>query len=139
MDRDDPLELAFQVDRFMRRLNARVHAKAPVFDKERVGPIGGMVLMTIAEVQPATMQQIAAMMGRDKAQMSRTIAMLERRKLVIRTANAADQRSTLLNLTQDGEDFVVSIKHVVGGVLSELLEPLSESERAEMRRLLGKT
>ena len=48
----DPFELAVQVDRLMRRMNAGIEARAPLFDTDRVGPIGGMILLTIAEVQP---------------------------------------------------------------------------------------
>ncbi|MEL6530410.1 MAG: MarR family transcriptional regulator [Pseudomonadota bacterium] len=136
---DDPLEFAFQVDRFMRRLNARVHAQAPEFDREKVGPIGGMILMTLAEVQPAPMQRISAMMGRDKAQLSRMFSSLERKELVVRSANSADLRSSLLSLTPKGEELVVAIKGAVGGAIGELLDPLNDEERAEMLRLLAKT
>lgn len=139
MGGDNSLEMAFQVDRFMRRLNARVHAQAPIFDEDRIGPIGGMILMTLAEVQPAPMQQIVSMMGRDKAQLSRMFSNLERRDLVTRTANPNDQRSSLLSLTTKGEEFVVTIKGVVAGAIEELLDPLSIAERAEMLRLMTKT
>lgn len=139
MDAEEPLELAFQVDRFMRRLNARVHSQAPVFDTERVGPIGGMILLTLAEVQPAPMNQIVMMMGRDKAQLSRMFTNLERRGLVSRSENETDQRSSLLSLTAEGEGFVETIKHVVAGAITELLEPLSAHERARLLKLLAKT
>lgn len=139
MTGEDPLEFAFQVDRFMRRLNARVHSRAPTFDKDRVGPIGGMIMMTLAEVQPAPMQQIVDSLGRDKAQLSRMFANLERRGLVKRCANDADQRSSLLSLTAEGEDFVISIKHAVIEAVGELIEPLSSQERAQLLQLLAKT
>ena len=139
MAEDTQFELAFQIDRLMRRINARVHAQAPIFDSDRIGPIGGMVLMTLSEVQPAPMQQIATMMGRDKAQLSRLFKSLERRELVVRSANTDDQRSTLLRLTPKGESFVVTIKQVVGEAVEELLAPLSAGEREEMLRLLSLT
>ena len=137
---DEPqFALALQIDRLMRRLNARVHAQAPLFDTEKIGPIGGMVLMTLSEAQPAPMQRIAELMGRDKAQLSRLFANLERRELVQRIANEADQRSRLLSLTPRGEAFVRRIKSVVKGALEEILEPLSESEKGERLRLLSRT
>ncbi|MEL7199811.1 MAG: MarR family transcriptional regulator [Pseudomonadota bacterium] len=140
MDHDDEsLELAFQVDRFMRRLNARVHSQAPAFDAERVGPIGGMILLTLAEVQPAPMTQIVTMMGRDKAQLSRMFSNLEGRGLVSRSENRTDQRSSLLSLTAEGEDFVKTIKQVVASAIGELLEPLSAQERSMLLKLLVKT
>lgn len=132
-------DFAFEVDRFMRRLNARVHAQSPSFDTEGVGPIGGMILMALAEAQPAPMQRIATMMGRDKAQLSRMFSRLERDGLVARAANEEDQRSSLLSLTPKGEDFVDRIKSVVGEAVEDLTEPLSSEERAELLRLLAKT
>ena len=139
MDDGDPLEMAFQVDRFMRRLNARVHSQAPIFDKDRIGPIGGMILLTLAEVQPAPMNQIVTMMARDKSQLSRIFSNLERRGLVTRSANEADQRSSLLSLTDEGEAFVETIKQVVAGSIGELLEPLDAKERQTLLALLAKT
>ncbi|MEM7702579.1 MAG: MarR family transcriptional regulator [Pseudomonadota bacterium] len=136
---DDTTALAFQVDRFMRRMNARVHAQAPLFDAERIGPIGGMILMALSEVQPAQMQRIATMIGRDKAQLSRMFTNLERHDLVVRSANEADQRSSLLSLTAKGEEFVTRIKAVLGDAVHELIEPLTPDERAELLRLLTKT
>jgi len=135
----DPLEFAFQIDRFMRRMNARIHAQAPTFDTDRIGPIGGMLLMTLSEVQPAPMQRIVELMGRDKAQLSRMFSRLERDELISRSANAEDQRSSLLQLTPKGEAFVTKIKGVVGGAIEELVEPLEASESEELLRLLSKT
>lgn len=134
----DPFEMAYQVDRLMRRMNAGIEARAPLFDTERVGPIGGMVLLTIAEHQPLTMQAIAEAMARDKGQLSRTISMLERRELVIRRPNPADQRSALLELSDKGSDVVAVIKQTLNEVLGGILEPLSEAERVQLLSLLGK-
>ena len=138
MARSDPYELAYQIDRLMRRMNAGVVSRAPHFDKERVGPIGGMILLTIAEVEPAPMQQIADMMARNKAQLSRTIGSLERRGLVMRLANDADRRSTLLQLTPDGHDLVRRIKAALTEVLGEILAPLEADEHAALLTFLQK-
>ncbi|MEM1052858.1 MAG: MarR family transcriptional regulator [Pseudomonadota bacterium] len=132
------MELALQIDRLMRRLNARIHVQAPQFDQHNIGPIGGMILLTLAEVQPASIQTISQLMGRDKGQLSRLFSNLERRDLVLRINNPADQRSHLLRLTPGGEEFVISVKQVLDGAVHELLAPLDEAEKAEMVRLLEK-
>lgn len=138
MTEDISYELALQVDRFMRRMNAGVHARAPLFDTDRIGPIGGMILMTLAELEPAPMQQLADTMRRDKAQLSRTISMLERRDLVTRSPNPADQRSNLLSLTDKGTSFVEEIKRVLSEVIDDLLKPLDMVERKTMLGLLSR-
>ncbi len=138
MSEHDPLELAFEVDRLMRRMNAGIETRAPIFDTDRIGPVGGMILLTIAEVQPVAMQEISLMMARDKGQLSRAISLLERRGLVARAPNKLDQRSTLLNLTLKGEQLVGAIKTNLDEVLSELLAPLNEAERGQLLTLLKK-
>lgn len=131
-----PFELAFQVDRLMRRLNAGIEARAPEFDTERVGPIGGMILLTIAEVQPVPMQVVADIMARDKGQLSRTVSTLERRGLINREPNMADQRSSLLRLTSKGDTLVDAIKGALTEVLGNVLDPLTDDERTELLQML---
>lgn len=138
MSEHDPFELAFEVDRLMRRMNAGIEARAPSFDTERIGPIGGMILLSISEVQPVAMQEIARMMARNKGQLSRTISVLERRGLVARSPNEQDQRSTLVTLTKQGEQMVGAIKTNLDEVLADLLTPLSPAERDQLLLLLKK-
>lgn len=135
----DPYELAYQIDRLMRRMNAGIEARAPIFDTDRIGPIGGMVLLTLADIQPVAMQRIVEVMARDKAQISRTLAMLERRELIAKSANTEDARSSLLSLTDKGAGFVEQIKATLDTVLSEILEPLSAEEQIQLLALLAKT
>ena len=45
------IELALQIDRLMRRIHAELHPRANDFDHEGVGPIGGMLLLTIGEAK----------------------------------------------------------------------------------------
>lgn len=134
----DPYAMAYQIDRLMRRMNAGVEARAPIFDTDRIGPIGGMILLTIAELQPTTMQRVAETMARDKAQLSRTISSLERRGLVARATNEDDQRSMLLSLTDKGDGFVGVIKRNLSEVLSGILEPLDDGERELLLGMLSK-
>ena len=138
MPTDDPYELAYQIDRLMRRMNAGITARAPRFDPDRIGPIGGMILLTLADLEPVTMQRVADMMARDKAQLSRTISVLERRGLIERSAHGSDKRSSLLSLTSSGAKFVETIKHSLTDVLDDVLAPLSEPERRQLLALLEK-
>lgn len=131
-------ELATQIDRLMRRLNAGVAARAPLFDPERIGPIGGMILLTIADLQPVPLQRIADAMARDKAQLSRMISNLERRGLITRAPCKQDKRSLLLSLTREGEAFVDTIKRTLTEVLGDILEPLGADEQSQLMALLVK-
>ena len=85
------------------------------------------------------MQRIVEVMARDKAQISRTLAMLERRELVAKSANKEDARSSLLSLTDKGAGFVEHIKATLDTVLSGILDPLSAEEQTQLLALLAKT
>ncbi|MEO0872309.1 MAG: MarR family transcriptional regulator [Pseudomonadota bacterium] len=135
---NDAYELATQIDRLMRRMNAGVAARAPLFDPERIGPIGGMILLTIADMQPVPLQRVADAMARDKAQLSRMISNLERRGLITRAPCEEDKRSLLLSLTDKGEAFVLEIKRTLSEVLGAILEPLDAHEQAQLMALLVK-
>ncbi|MEO0464721.1 MAG: winged helix DNA-binding protein [Pseudomonadota bacterium] len=132
----DPIELAFQTDRLMRRVNAGISQRAPHFDPERIGPIGGMILLTIAEVQPVPLQAVADLMARDKAQLSRAISSLERRDYLRKVPNCQDQRSSLLSLTAKGEALVAEIKKELSRVLDDIFAPLTSEQRDQMLALL---
>ena len=122
----------------MRRLHAGIHAKAPDFDPERVGPLGGMVLMAISDDQPISIQTLTRQLARDKAQMTRLIQTLEGKGFLARTASSEDARVSLLTLTDKGEALVAAIKVVVSETLDEVLGPVSEAERTVLMKVLGR-
>ncbi|MEL6801822.1 MAG: hypothetical protein AAFO80_18280 [Pseudomonadota bacterium] len=65
------IEIGQLVDRFMRHIHADLGRKAPTFDKERVGPAGGMVLMALADQEPVAIHKLLRSIARDKAQITR--------------------------------------------------------------------
>ncbi|MEO1038903.1 MAG: MarR family transcriptional regulator [Pseudomonadota bacterium] len=132
----DPYELAYEIDRLMRRIAAGTHAKAPEFDPERVGPLGGMVLLAIADAGTISIQALATQMSRDKAQMTRLIQSLEAKSLLHREISDEDARINLLELTPKGEALVVAIKHAVSEVLDEILTPLTRADRESLFEML---
>ena len=131
-------DLATRIDRLMRRLHAGIHARAPAFDPERVGPLGGMALMAISDDQPISIQALTQHMARDKVQMTRLIQTLERKGFLVRDVSAVDARVSLLTLTGKGEAFVTAIKATLAEVLDEVLGPVSEDERDQLVAILGK-
>ncbi len=127
------IDLAIHIDRFMRRIHGGLHARAAAFDTEQFGPGGGMILLTIADAEPAPMQLVARLMARDKSQMTRAVKVLERKGLVQRASDASDARVSLLTLTRKGRRAVERIQHALSDVIGELLSPLGSEEQ----RLLG--
>lgn len=66
------------------------------------------------------------------------VARLERDGLVLREASATDQRAKLVRLTRKGRDQVERIMAVHGEKIAEVLGVLSDNERNELHRLLGR-
>ena len=129
-------ELALLIDRFMRRIHSGVHAKAHVFDTERVGPGGGFVLLTIAEMGCPELNELTKRVARDKSQMTRTIRTLETKGLVARKTAPHDARVTLVFLTDAGHNAVRAIQHAVAETIGEILAPISKTEEDVLKSLL---
>ncbi|MEL6266673.1 MAG: MarR family transcriptional regulator [Pseudomonadota bacterium] len=135
---DPRLDIATQVDRFVRRLNAAVHARAEAVDAERVGPLGGMALLTLAEIEPAPIGRLTAEMGRDKSQMTRLVGLLEAKGMLARTPSPDDGRVSLLSLTARGQAQVAAFRNAVAAAVDEILAPLGAGERDALAATLRK-
>lgn len=130
------IEIARLVDGFMRRIHASLHAKAATFDRHCVGPGGGILLLTLAEIEPAPIQDLVRRMSRDKSQMTRAIQSLERKGLIERRDLPEDARVCLLALTPMGQEAVDMLQQAVAGVLADILSPLSNGEQEALKDLL---
>lgn len=126
------------LDRFVRRMHVSLRDKAPDFDSEKVGPIGGMILLTMAELGRVPMQELTARFGRDKSQMTRAMQSLERKGLVERAKSKEDMRVTLVGLTPRGEAFVAVLRNVIEESINEILEPISDQEREVLTSILSR-
>ena len=134
----DPLTLALHIDHFMRRLHAEMHPRALAVDAQRIGPLGGMILMTIEEHEPVPAQRVATLLARDKGQMARTLQMLERKGFVTRQPSAEDGRVSLVSLTETGRDQVKSFQNALAETVEGLTVMLSKAEKTALLETLQK-
>ena len=137
MSTNDP-ELALSIDRLMRRIHAQLQAKAPQFDTARIGPAGGMALLTLAEMDGAALSELTARVARDKSQMTRLVAGLEAKGLITRAPCGRDARVTRVALTAEGEALVAVFQRAVTEAVGAALTPLSDEDRDQLSRLLAK-
>lgn len=129
-------ELALLIDRFMRRIHFTLQSKGPSFDTEKVGPGGGIVLLTLSDMGCTSLNELTMQVARDKSQMTRTIRSLETKGLVVREPSPDDGRVTLVHLTHSGERVVDTLKDVVSETINDILSPISKSEEQVLRDLL---
>ena len=129
-------ELALLMDRFMRRIHFGLQSKAHAFDTHRVGPGGGLVLMTLAEMGRPGLHELTKRVSRDKSQMTRTIRALEAKGLVTRQASPDDARVSLISLTDAGQDVVKDLQNAVAETISEIFGSLPSSDETLLKNLL---
>lgn len=137
-DPDELRELAADVERFMRLVHVSTRPRAKAVDEAGVGPFGGAILMTVADFEPLPVTSLARRLGKDKAQMTRAVQMLEERGLIQRARSAEDGRVSLVSLTDVGRSHVDDFRGAVAGSLAALLSGLDEDEGERFARLFRK-
>lgn len=131
-------KLALQIDRLLRRFNADLNPRAAAVDVENIGPIGGMVLLTLHEAGDLTAKALSEKMGRDKSQISRLIHHLEQRGLIAKAGDARDARRSILQLTDKGVSQVAAFHTALTATTDAICTPLSAAEVTTLSALLTK-
>lgn len=131
-------QLAILFDRFVRRIHTDLRRAAPEFDTEAIGPGGAMILLALDDIGAVAMQSLAREMVKDKSQLTREIASLERKGLVARKVAPDDGRVSIVALTPRGTEVVAKTRKAIGRAIGAALDPLSESERVSLTALLQK-
>ncbi len=134
----DALALARDLDRLMRVLQCATRQRAEVVDRARIGPFGAMTLMTIADEEPLPIQGLARGLARDKAQITRTVKLLEEAGLVRRSRSPSDGRVWLVGLTGDGREHVAGFRELLADVVEGLTGGLDDAERRQFSAILAK-
>jgi DNA-binding MarR family transcriptional regulator len=94
------------------------------------------ILATLSECPGLSATAITARCNLDKVKVSRAVADLEARGLVVRRASADDARSSELRLTAGGARLFANIAPLALEWQQRLLEGLSAAERRGLERLL---
>lgn len=131
-------EIGLLVDRFMRRIHCELGRKAPSFDPDGVGPAGGLVLMTLADLEPVPIHELVRSIARDKAQITRLLQSLGRKGLVDKSPSPVDGRVCVLQLSDKGRETVARLRWVLAETIDDLLDPLDAQERNQLKVLLKK-
>ncbi|MEM9974769.1 MAG: MarR family transcriptional regulator [Pseudomonadota bacterium] len=129
-------ELALFVDRFTRRIHTSLQARAAEFDTENVGPAGGMLLLTLAEMGQPELHARTERFARDKSQMTRVVRTLEAKGLVARHPSPRDQRASVVFLTEKGRAVVATLEAVLADTIGELVAPLPEADVRTLKELM---
>lgn len=130
--------IALQIDRLMRRFHADMHPRAVRVDQEKIGPVGGMILLAIDESSPIALQVLANRLGRDKSQISRIVQTLVRKGLVEKAAHDEDARVSELTVTEKGNLQIAGFRGALVETTRNILGPLDRDEADQFSKLLSK-
>ncbi len=129
--------LAVLLDRFMRRIHMGLSEKALSFDTVGIGPGGAIVLLTVEEAGEISMAELARRMVRDKSQMTRAVARLERLGMVQKTTSEDDLRVTLISVTEAGSAMVKTHQTALAETIGEVIGTDDPDARDRLRALLS--
>lgn len=132
------LAFARDIGRLTRHLHVSTRPGAKIVDTARIGPFGAMVLMTIQDFEPLQIQHLAKHLGRDKAQMTRAVQMLEKHELILRSDTTEDGRISLVSLSDKGHNLASAFQKLLAEQLLELFASIDEEEQRQFSDTLRK-
>jgi DNA-binding MarR family transcriptional regulator len=99
-----------------------------------LSPSMGAALATIERHGPLTPSELAARERIQRPTATRVLARLEEAGLIVRTADPADGRSSLVSLSPAGAALLAELRTRKDAFLSERLEALGPRDRATLER-----
>lgn len=138
---DIPLEeaLFYLIERTMRQSNRymhRVFAEAEVDLTKDQWLVLKKVYDAASGISPL---EIAKVLGKEAASMTRILDIMERKALLTREPNPADRRSSLIRPTESGEDLyqrvLPLIKHIRAQAIAELSPETVKTLRKTLRKI----
>ncbi|MFJ2191967.1 MarR family winged helix-turn-helix transcriptional regulator [Kitasatospora sp. NPDC087861] len=106
----------------------------PVFEAAAVSSSEFDVLYHLRHsAEPTIARRLAASMGRSPAALSKALAKLERRDLVVRTVNPADRRAVLVSITDAGAAAVDDVMPKRLAIEQQVLGALGDEQSAQVR------
>ena len=105
-------------------------------ERYAIGVSEWRVLVTLGQFGTMTAKAIGSHGHMHKTKVSRAVAVLERRELLVRRANRADLRESILSLTAAGRDIYNDLAPMALDFARRLLETLDAADRAALDRAL---
>lgn len=96
------------------------------------------VMLVIDRSEPASQQQVAERLGVDRTTMVAIIDALEAKGIISRRPDTEDRRRNVIELTPAGQDVLLQATAASDEAEAELLAPLSQDERTQLRDLLAR-
>jgi DNA-binding MarR family transcriptional regulator len=107
-----------------------------VFAKQHLHPAQAMCMRMLAMRGEVTQSELADAMILSRPSITRILQRMERAGLVTRRTAAADQRQTLVALTEEGRDLQHRLDTAMAEYVAVTLDRMPEHDRKELARIL---
>lgn len=128
-------DIAYLLNRAAEIARGEVGAALAAFG---VSPRQMAVMRLLSLHQPLSQHELGGLLGIDRTSMVGLIDGLEKAGYVVRQCDPADRRAYALRLTEAGTAANTSIRDSMEQTQDRLLTPLTDGERGELIRMLGK-
>jgi DNA-binding MarR family transcriptional regulator len=101
-------------------------------------PVQYSLLVAVGECPSIDATRLSELIDIDRATIGNVVDRLERRGLLVRSADADDRRAKKISLTKAGRKLIEAVNGIRGKIGERILAPLDATERATFLRLVGK-
>ena len=135
-----PYVLEEQIGYLLRRAHQRATAifLAELGEADQITPTQFAALVKLRDLGAQSQNELGRLTGMDPVTIQGVIRRLVQRRLIERSADAADRRRAVLRLTRAGRALVERLIPRGFRVSARTLGPLSPAERAQFLRLLAR-
>ncbi|WEM40889.1 MarR family transcriptional regulator [Photobacterium sp. DA100] len=102
-----------------------------------ISPMHMRVLKIINKQQTCTAVDIAQLLNRDKAQVTRLLNELIKQTLIEKVPNPEDKRSQRLLVTSEGMEVLAHLTTIDGNMNNKMMKGISREELKEFERITG--
>src|SRR5690349_10477372 len=132
-----------RIDRTHTWLLSRANARAQAIRVAAFAAAGSSgylsrLLSSLADEGAASQVELSRRTGIDPSDVVAAVTALEARRFVTRRRDPRDARRNVVELTRAGRRDLARLDAVVADIQARFLAPLSETERRQLHRILGK-
>lgn len=134
------MQSSAEIGRVFGHVAAMIHRQTDQILQERLG-IGQSQfnILTNLQKRPQTKQRtLADVLGQTEASVSRQIALLRQKGLLVSHLDPAERRRHLTALTTKGAKIVIAAQEVLEQFYDQLLDPINDREQTQLQTLIDR-
>jgi DNA-binding MarR family transcriptional regulator len=101
-------------------------------------PVQYSLLVAVGECPAIDATRLSELIDIDRATIGNVVDRLEKRGLLVRSADADDRRAKRISLTRAGRKLIEAVNRIRGKIGERILAPLDAAERATFLKLVSK-